>query len=98
MTQTAAGTADATPDAIERRRPGRAATVSPELIPLLRGQAGGRTPEYAPASPAERAEGDLSQKPGLGVPALRGIVIAILLSIPLWAAVGFGIDWVLLAH
>jgi hypothetical protein len=81
-------------ETVERRRPGRATTVNPELVALLRSQPGaGAT--VAPGTAASGAVEDASaEKPGLPPLALRGIAIGILFAIPIWVAVGLCIAWI----
>jgi hypothetical protein len=57
----------------DRRRPGRIEHISPALIPLVRGIA-------APPEPLiEQAEPDLA--------AATGILVAVLISLPIWTLV-----------
>lgn len=62
------------PDGLaERRRPGRLETVSPELVPLLRGTANPPPPiEFS-----DRSEDQLDP--------LRGLAVGLLISAGLWA-------------
>lgn len=60
----------------DRRRPGRLASVSPELVPLLRGQS-------VPSAELEPSFGDPDQLGGI-----RALVAGVALSIPLWAVLG----------
>lgn len=62
----------------DRRRPGRVANVSPELVPLLRQPA---TIELPPAAPIYGA--DEYEEPH-DLAAMQGITVAVLLSIPIW--------------
>jgi hypothetical protein len=62
----------------ERRRPGRPAHISPELIPLLRGEA-----PLVPNDPIRFDEPD-----ELG--AARGIALGVGISAVLWAAIAYG--------
>jgi hypothetical protein len=71
---------------VERRRPGRAAVVSPQLIPLLRG-----TTEPLPDLPLpdlkERGDSDLAPAIGIAVSVLISVLLwAVVLSIIWWAA------------
>jgi hypothetical protein len=85
-------------DTVERRRPGRAAIVNPQLVPLLRSQPGD-PPTATTAAPASGAVGDASaEKPGLPPLALRGIAIGVLFAIPIWVAVGLCIVWIVRSH
>jgi hypothetical protein len=92
---TSAGTP---PDGAERRRPGRRKIVSPWLIPLLRGQSAGWGGTVRQTPPARRMEHDLLDRPGIGPLAFRGIAIAIVFAIPLWAALLLVVDWIISAH
>jgi hypothetical protein len=65
--------------AVDRRRPGRPATVSPHLLPLLRSPAGFAV---LPATPMVQAE-DRPRTP------LVGIFNAILISSILWCLIAF---------
>lgn len=72
-------------DAMEaRRRPGRVKTVSPDLVPLLRSPAttGIREPSSGKAG-ARLIENDLGT--------VKGIIFALVLSVPLWAAISAGV-------
>lgn len=57
----------------DRRRPGRPATVNPELLPLLRGQ------WRAPPPRQERRNPD-------DLHAMRGVLLAVLASAAFWLA------------
>ena len=70
----------------DRRRPGRPDQASPHLIPLL------RTSEMEAAAASNPADG-LPFEDALE-PA-RGIAFGLVLSVPLWAAIG-GIVWAML--
>ncbi len=70
------------PPFVERRRPGRPEHVSPELIPLLRGQAV-VSDQLADAKPKRLATNSASTGE-------RALWAAWLLSILLWAFVAFG--------
>jgi len=61
----------------DRRRPGRLSRVSPELVPLLRGDA-------VPTPQPELQFGDPDQLQGV-----RGIPLAIALSAALWAGIAY---------
>ena len=66
----------------DRRRPGRPAQVSPTLVPLLRGDL-----------PADALLGDgteLVDARGDLAPAV-GVAVALGISVPLWAAIGFAV-------
>lgn len=65
----------------ERRRPGRIETVTPALIPLLRGE------NLRDSAPSERVRDDLDP--------VRGIGLGVLLGVLLWAGVVLGLYWVL---
>ena len=74
--------AEATPGVFrERRRPGRPATVSPELVPLLRNAASVEIPEQEAHLDAPR---DI-RRDDMG-PA-RGLAVALLLVAPFWCGV-----------
>src|SRR4051794_13121796 len=62
----------------ERRRPGRLALVSPQLMPLLRGGRPGLTPNFA--------EDELDDPEQLRP--VHGIGLALLCSLLLWALLG----------
>lgn len=85
MSQTgdqASATDGAAPDgAVERRRPGRAARVSPELLPLL------RQDRFAQGILAQRTADDLA--------AARGIGLGVLFGVACWAAFGLLAWWLL---
>ena len=70
----------------DRRRPGRPDQASPHLIPLL------RTTEIEAAA-ASGMEDELPFEDALA-PA-KGIAVGLLLSVPVWAAIG-GIVWAML--
>lgn len=57
----------------ERRRPGRPESVSPELVPLLRGTAN-------PPPPME-----FSERPEDQLDPLRGLAVGLVISAALWA-------------
>ena len=63
---------------VDRRRPGRPKTVSPNLIPLLRGEA---SPDIEPP-PLVIEKDDVANLP------MAGIACGMVLSIPLWALIG----------
>ena len=65
----------------ERRRPGRRDHVSPELVPLLRGESA-----FVPDAPIQF--GDPDQLRGV-----RGITLAVAISTALWAAIAYGGSW-----
>lgn len=71
----------------DRRRPGRPDQVSPSLVPLL------RTPSVIEAAPAS----EMADGPPLddALAPARGIAIGLVLSVPLWAAIG-GVVWAVL--
>jgi hypothetical protein len=98
ITEGVAAAARTPPVAGERRRPGRRKFVSPWLIPLLRGQTGAWEGPVRETPPARVIEHDLLDRPGLGPLAFRGIAIAVLFAIPLWAALGLIVDWIITAH
>ena len=60
--------------ASDRRRPGRVSDVSPELIPILRGE----------EPPAVLEFEDVDQ-----TAALRGLFFGVLFSIPVWVAIAY---------
>jgi hypothetical protein len=64
----------------DRRRPGRLDHVSPNLIPLLRGEVTHGQPQIY--------ETDLLYGRGNLKPAF-GIVVGLFLNLPLWAVIGF---------
>jgi hypothetical protein len=68
-------------DVLDRRRPGRVEHIGPTLIPLLR----------APAQFVD-TELDMDADP---LVAARGMAVAVLLSVPLWALVGL-VAWLTL--
>ena len=69
-----------------RRRSGRAAKVNPNLVPLLRGEAVLALP----------ASDELNQTYGLEhATPMSGIAVSVLLSIPLWGALGL-VAWTVL--
>ena len=71
----------------DRRRPGRTDHASPQLIPLLRTseiEATAGTPGTAEELPFEDA-----------LAPAKGIAVGLLLSVPMWAAIG-GIVWAVL--
>jgi hypothetical protein len=77
----------ASPTGVERRRPGRLEYVSPELVALLRWRAEEQIV-------VERVHsGDPSEQDALR--AAKGIAIALALSTLFWAAVAFGLLWLL---
>ena len=65
----------------ERRRPGRLDHVSPELVPLLRGD----TP-VPPDAPVQFGEPDQLR-------GARGVTLAVAISAALWAAIAYGGSW-----
>ncbi len=70
----------------DRRRPGRPAQVNPTLVPLLRGDL-----------PADALLGDgteLVDDRGDLAPAV-GVAVALGISVPLWAAIGFAVRAIL---
>ena len=69
-----------------RRRPGRAAKVSPNLVPLLRGEA---VPALLASDGPEPTYGLEHETP------MSGIAVSVLLSIPLWGALGL-VAWTVL--
>ena len=75
---------DETTIVADRRRPGRSQHVSPELVPLLRGQ--------APAPPADDLEefGEADQ-----LDAARGLAAGALLSAPIWICLVYIGRWLL---
>lgn len=68
----------------DRRRPGRSHAVSPELIPLLRGQ----------GSPLPEDDAVQFDEPDQ-MRAARGLVAGVALSAPLWLAIFYVGRWVL---
>lgn len=72
----------------ERRRPGRAARVSPELVGLLRNPA---DPSLSGHGPGDDDDGD---EEGEGKP-LFGLAVAVALSAPLWVIVALLVRMVL---
>ncbi len=70
----------------DRRRPGRLDHVSPNLIPLLRGEV---TPGQPLIYETDRLYGRGDLKPGLGT------AVGLFLNLPLWAVIGFA-SWALL--
>jgi hypothetical protein len=70
---------------IDRRRPGRSYVV-PSLVPLLRDPAGH---DEMPAAPPIWTAPE--QEDGLG--AIRGIALAVVLSLPIWAAIAWVAYW-----
>lgn len=82
--------APGTATAVDRRRPGRR-TVSPDLIPLLRG-------EVQPASTASCAAADpLPIVPRDDLAAVLGMVRGVALSVPVWGALAAATVWMLRA-
>ena len=77
-----ASTADA-PAVPDQRRPGRLDRVSPALIPLLR--------DPAQCLDAASSVGTASYDDSDPRAPARGIVVALFLSVPLWALFGLGI-------
>ena len=86
---------------VDRRRPGRTAMAQPALIPLLR---------YAPPSPLSFNSEEELDEPALerlppvsvrprtrrdGLGAIIGITSALLISVPIWAAIGVTVIWLL---
>jgi hypothetical protein len=70
---------------IDRRRPGRSYVV-PSLVPLLRDPLGhGEMPADPQTWTAPEHED------GLG--AIRGIALAVVLSLPVWAAIAWVVYW-----
>lgn len=63
---------------VDRRRPGRPATVSPALIPLLRAP---HAPDSVPTSAADLVD-DAEEGN-----APRGIIISLAIALPFWATV-----------
>jgi hypothetical protein len=93
---------DATPDGVsaeaasDRRRAGRSAHVSPELIPLLRNAATAEIPDDAvPASGAV----DIDREPfGLdadNLGAARGLATGLVLGVSLWGLIGLAAWWLI---
>jgi hypothetical protein len=81
----------------ERRRSGRSDTVSQALLPLLRDPTRGQTEEtLGRAQPVGEAhpESDFTSpsRPDDLAP-LRGIIAAVVISVPLWMIVAGGIYW-----
>ena len=64
----------------DRRRPGRPSLVNPTLVPLLRGD--------LPSSLPPSDETELVEDRGALAPA-TAIAVALAMSVPLWAAIGF---------
>jgi hypothetical protein len=82
----------------DRRRPGRADYNNPALIALLRGpQPSEETPPPASDQPGV-AEASLQADDDFdadqGMPA-RGILIAVMLSVPLWMGIGFAVRFLI---
>lgn len=75
--------ADGTVLKADRRRPGRLADVSPELIPLLRGQ-GTAVPN------PDHAFGNPDQLHGA-----RGVAAGVAVGAAIWAAVGYAVYCIL---
>ena len=77
-----------TPTVVDSRRPGRLGQVNPHLVPLLRDPTGAVLPAPVPGT-AEPGilEDDLS--------IARGIGVALVLSVPIWAVIGL-VTWALL--
>jgi len=99
MTKAVAADSDGTPtDECGHRRPDRRKIASSWLTPWLRGHAGGGFARMRQAPPPRMIEHDLFDRPGLGPLAFRGIAIAILFAIPLWAALGLVVEWVVSAY
>jgi hypothetical protein len=71
----------------DRRRPGRLDHVSPNLIPLLRGEV---TPGQPLIYETDRLYGRGDLKPGFGT------VVGLFLNLPLWAVIGFA-AWAILS-
>lgn len=67
----------------ERRRPGRMGAISPELIPLLRDAA--TTPVPREETQEDRIGGEPDRD---DLRAARGLVVAVVLSAPLWGFIG----------
>lgn len=67
----------------DRRRPGRLPHVSPELIPLLRGEAA-----PVPEQPIEFGEPDQLRS-------ARGVILAVMISAALWAGIACTGVWLL---
>ena len=65
----------------ERRRPGRLDHVSPELVPLLRGESA-----FVADAPVQFGEPDQ-----LG--GARGLTLAVAISAALWAVIAYGGSW-----
>lgn len=69
----------------DRRRPGRRERISPELVPLLRGQ--------APAPPADDDLVEFGEPDQLD--AARGLAAGVLLSAPVWICIAYIGRWLL---
>lgn len=69
-------------EAKDRRRPNRPAHVSPELIPLLRGEAS------VAEDPVQFGDPDQLR-------AARGLAVALTASAAFWAAIVYGARWIL---
>jgi hypothetical protein len=96
MTEAAAAATNGTvADVGDRRRPGRAKTVSPWLVPLLRRPFGAAAAAEDTETAAQTIEHDLREKPGISPLTFRGIAIAMLFAIPLWGLIGVFIAWLL---
>jgi hypothetical protein len=67
---------------VERRRPGRPAQVSPELVPLLRGEI------------AVELEIDFPPEEQDQLGSARGIALGILISAALWVAIAYAGSWI----
>ena len=67
----------------DRRRPGRSADASPELIELLRGSTSGE--------PVPPVENDVTSP----LAASRGIKVAVMLSAPIWVLALVLVAWLL---
>lgn len=82
--QTFAGNPERQAD--DRRRPGRPAQVNPTLVPLLRGSLPGDT--------LVSEDTELGDDRGRLAPAV-GIAVALSMSVPLWAVIGFAVRAIL---
>ncbi len=74
----------------DRRRPGRSTQVSPELIPILRGDG-----TVDPSQDEIDGQDELEQDDPEQLAAARGILTGVLLSAPLWIGIAYVGHWLL---
>lgn len=85
--------ADTAPD---RRRPGRPAHVSPELIPLLRNAATTEIPDDAVhASGAADVDQESFERDADNLGAARGLAMGLVLGVSLWGIIGLAVWWLI---